>query len=591
MTSAVHQFFRKQKAQVFLGLLCILFSLNSSPSSAAELSSSGEHISNFSVELAVNQDGSVLVRETIRYHFVSPRHGIFRDIPVEYTDRYGQNKNLVIDEIRVTNEQGKEYPFTVSSEGRKKQIKIGDPDQTVNGDHTYVISYRVHYALGYFENFDEFYWNATGNDWLVPILTASVTMVTPVPVQWSEWRLACYVGAVGSTTSCGNKDDFSYTDGTAVDKVRLSYGPKELTPGEGVTVAFGFPKGLVKQPSMLGRVFLFLKDNPIVLLPVLVLVTMSTLWYRRGRDPRGRGIIIPEYDVPAGLSPLEIAGILYNRIPAKEISAAIVGLAVGGHIKIEKKIEKKFFFDKEEYELHRLEKRPEEKSLDEVLLNALFSSQSVGEIVKLSDLKDKFYKKISGIETAALDSLVSKKYFVQNPRKLSSKYVYWGLGGLILILVLGLIHGAIGGFMMILSLVIYLVFAWLMPRVTREGALLKEQVLGLKEYLQIAEKNRIEFHNAPEKSPELFEKLLPAAMVLGVTAIWAKEFEDIYIKPPEWYSGPIGSNFSALSFGSDLDSFSSVATSTLASTPGGSSGSGGGGFSGGGGGGGGGGSW
>lgn len=594
MTSAVHQFFQKQKAQVFLGLLFIPLLLSIPGDVAAQdLYYNQEYISDFKVELTVDKDSSVLVRETISYHFVSPRHGIFRDIPVEYTDRYGRNKNLVIDEVTVTNKEGKTYPFTITREGRNQQIKIGDPDRTVNGDLTYVISYRTHYALGYFENFDELYWNATGNEWPVPILSASVVMVAPAPVQWSSWRLSCYVGPTGSTASCGNKSDFAYTDETPVGAVKFSY-DTVLTPGEGVTVAFGFPEGLVKQPTLSDQMLLFLKDNLIVFLPVFVFVMMFTLWYRRGRDPRGRGIIIPEYDIPAGLSPLEITGLLHNRIPAKEISAAIVGLAVGGYIRIEKKIEKKLFFDKEEYELQRLEKKPEEKSLDEVLLNALFSSQSAGKIVKLSALKDKFYKKIGGIEAAVLDSLVSKKYFVQNPNILSQKYVAWGMVWVILIVVLavlGLIHSVIGGLSVALSVILYFVFAWLMPRVTREGALLKEQILGLKEYLQIAEKNRIEFHNAPEKSPELFEKLLPAAMVLGVTAIWAKEFEDIYLKPPEWYSGPIGSNFSALSFGSDLDSFSSVAASTLASTPGGSSGSGGGGFSGGGGGGGGGGSW
>lgn len=61
---------------------------------------------------------------------------------------------------------------------------------------------------------------------------------------------------------------------------------------------------------------------------------------------------------------------------------------------------------------------------------------------------------------------------------------------------------------------------------------MKEYLLGLKMYLQIAEKDRLDFHNAPEKNPEIFEKLLPYAMVLGVEKALAKEFKGIYIEQP-----------------------------------------------------------
>jgi uncharacterized membrane protein len=145
-------------------------------------------------------------------------------------------------------------------------------------------------------------------------------------------------------------------------------------------------------------------------------------------------------------------------------------------------------------------------------------------------------------------------------------------------------------FALVICIPIYIVFAYLMPRVTREGAIVKERLLGLKDYLQIAEKRRLEFHNAPEKTPTLFERLLPAALLLGVSDIWAKEFADLTLSQPDWYQGGNSASFSATSFASDLGSFNSATTSSLVSAPSGS-GSGGGGFSGGGSGGGGGGSW
>ncbi|OHA78477.1 MAG: hypothetical protein A2V96_02460 [Candidatus Yonathbacteria bacterium RBG_16_43_6] len=113
----------------------------------------------------------------------------------------------------------------------------------------------------------------------------------------------------------------------------------------------------------------------------------------------------------------------------------------------------------------------------------------------------------------------------------------------------------------------------------------------MKDYLQIAEKDRLQFHNAPEKKPEIFEKLLPYAMVLGVSDIWAKEFEGIYTVPPSWYSGPSEGAFSAVAFSKIADNFNTFAENYMLATPRRSGGSGGSGFSGGGGGGGGGGSW
>lgn len=148
----------------------------------------------------------------------------------------------------------------------------------------------------------------------------------------------------------------------------------------------------------------------------------------------------------------------------------------------------------------------------------------------------------------------------------------------------------------IFSLGIAIMFHLLMPAKTKKGVAMEEYLLGLKEYLQIAEKDRLAFHNAPEKKPETFETLLPYAIVFEVEELWAKEFEDVYKSEPEWFENG-GSNFNVVSFGKNLSIFDTVLTSSISSTPS-SSGSGDGGSSGtssgssgGGGGGGGGGSW
>ena len=187
--------------------------------------------------------------------------------------------------------------------------------------------------------------------------------------------------------------------------------------------------------------------------------------------------------------------------------------------------------------------------------------------------------------------MVRDGYYRANPSTIRS--AFYVVGG-VLIGAAWFIVADIASFadtlVIIVSGVLVMLFGLIMPATTVKGALLKDQLLGLKLYLQIAEKNRLDFHNAPEKSPELFEKLLPYAMVLGVSTAWAKEFEGIYMQPPSWYTGGAYPIFSPTAFADDMNSFSTAAAAVAAPTSG-SGGAGGGGFSGGGFGGGGGGSW
>jgi uncharacterized membrane protein len=141
--------------------------------------------------------------------------------------------------------------------------------------------------------------------------------------------------------------------------------------------------------------------------------------------------------------------------------------------------------------------------------------------------------------------------------------------------------------------IVILVFAGHMPRKTKMGSLLNEELLGFREFVERAEEDRI--RRMAEEDPTLFDRVLPYALVFGLEDKWADAFRDMYKEPPDWYYSPYYANtFSPDVFVNDLGRSLGVMNSTLASTPkrSGSSGfSRGGGSSGGGFGGGGGGSW
>ncbi|MBU2028957.1 DUF2207 domain-containing protein [Patescibacteria group bacterium] len=128
-----------------------------------------EIIDSFDAEVKINADASFNVSEKIQYGFgAAQKHGIFRTIPIKYQAR-GGNYNLRVSDISVTDEKGNNYNFTTSYPNDDLEIKIGDADKLVSGQKIYVINYVIGRAINYFDTYDEFYWNATGNGWPVAI--------------------------------------------------------------------------------------------------------------------------------------------------------------------------------------------------------------------------------------------------------------------------------------------------------------------------------------------------------------------------------------------------------------------------------------
>ncbi len=554
-----------------------------------------EVIKNYSSGITVQIDGSVAVIETITYDSEGlSRHGIFRDI----TPKSSQGKVMDIKNISITDQDGMSIPWQRESNNGDVRLRIGDPNSMFVGVKTYVIGYTATNAVAHLGNgTDEIYWNATGNHWPFPIekFTAQVSL----PNSIHETQNACYTGVVGSMEQgCS-----AVSGGFASSRV--------LGPGEGATVAVGFASGFIHSPSITIRekVINFLKLFWPLLIPLLTFIFMFRKWYKKGRDPKDASVIIPQYDVPEGLTPMEVGIIVYQKSQTVDISAELIYLATKGYIKIHQTEGKALgFIDTTSYELTYLkDKNTLSNEFDKELLSKIFGDSTVGQAVELRSLRNTFYKHIPSLITLVQESVLNKQYYSYLPSVESSRSsVFLIIPFFYLLFIIGSAFSSsilvsLGGnpvailflvFSIIVSAIIFTIFQKIMPAKTQKGVAIKDYILGLKQYLQIAEKDRINFHNAPEKKPEVFEQLLPYAMVLGVEHAWAKEFKDIYTTPPSWYETSSSGGFNTLLFTNNLSTFSTFTTSSLTSSPHHSSGgSGGGGFSGGGGGGGGGGSW
>lgn len=548
-----------------------------------------ERISQYTVDLLIQESGDLKVQETIHYDFDNlERHGIYRTIPIQYL-RDGKKTILDILNFQVLDENGKSYEFDSSRESDQLRIKIGDPDTLITGEHTYILKYDVKKPVVFQEQFDRLSWNAIGTEWTIPIESIDVHMTAPKSFENKILKVNCYRGVYGVAQSCG----FG-----SVQKLAADFKTTKLGQNKGITIDIDLKKGTVLPPTQKELLLEHFKKWWPIVLPVLTFIIVCILWYKKGRDPKGRGTIITQFDAPDGLTPAEVGTIIDQGANDKDVFAEIIYLATKGYLKIFKE-EKKGIFGTEDYTLTLLKATSQvENVVDQKLLQSLFKHAPVNEVtsnlekkvgtVKLSSLKNKFYKDLKVIQNYLYSTLTALGYFKKNPAKVRSTYIVFGFTiAAIALFAFGSNDSLVIRASLLVSGICVCIFGFFMPARTRKGVEAWEHILGFKNYLTVAEKDRIDFHSAPEKNPETFEKFLPYAMVLGVEKVWAKQFADLNVQP-SWYGSSSGSAFNAIAFTSGMSHFSSVATSNMASSP---SSSGGGGSSGSGFGGGGGGSW
>lgn len=546
-----------------------------------------ERILSFHSDIRVFADGMIEVTETIKVRAEGKaiRRGIYRDFPVEYRDRLGNTYEITIEPLAVTRNELSEA-FHTKRSGRDIRTYFGRADRFIEqGEHTYTFRYRANRMLGFFDQHDELYWNVTGFRWAFPIDKASATVTLEFNVPRDAIQVAGYTGAYGS-----KEQNFGRYFGEAGSVHFNVIGP--MAAASGLTIVVGWPKGFVAEPTTLQHVGWLLADNRSLLIAVtgllLLLAYYIPVWRKYGRDP-DEGVIVTRYEPPKGFSPSSLRFVRQMYYDDKVMTAAVVNLAVKGYLEI-----------RNESDTHALSKldtdkpRPALAAGEQELYAALFK-ENVS--VALENSNHEVLGEARRAHKQSLKDDYQQKYFRTN-----GAMNIPAIGIVLLTTVIALKSGdgptllVIGAIILMFMTMVF--FAIIMKRPTLRGRQLLDEMLGFKDFLEIAEKQELNLRNPPQKTPQLFESLLPFALALGVEQQWSERFAktlaavrdpngDAY--RPSWYYGSWNSSrlsktTSALSSGLNSAISSSV-------TPPGSSSGGGGGFSGGGGGGGGGGGW
>lgn len=607
-----------------------------------------ERITSFHSDMNVDNKSALTVTEHINVHSlgINIKRGIYRALPLS---RNLNNKTQKVKyDIISVKKDGVEEDYHEENEDGYLKIYVGNKDIILSpGDYQYEITYKTENQIGFFNRYDEIYWNVNGTVWdfAIDSISAKVTL----PQGTKILQNSCYTGSYGNNSQKCNVKVLSDNS--------MEWSAKDLAAGEGLTIAAGFQKGIMIPPPPPG----FLEKFGILIMAIFIFLGLILYYYltwkKYGIDPE-KPTIYPQFYVPENLSPASLGYLQNENFKNKFLTAAIINLAVKGFLKIIEGEDSGIlgFFNTKTFTLHKLKEPDESLPKEEInVMNTLFTendsikfdgkyNSKIETVVSsfkgaLQFQHDKFLnegnnfskvvvpiliitviyglglfisykidpepeKIVGGIAIyvislvlffviSFLSNRVSWKFLIPVPI-----FVIIGLIGFIKVGNSGgeLINFSVCYFFIILAFTSLMMYQYLIRRPSEEKLRKKSLIEGFKMYMGAAENEQLKFHNPPQMTPQVFETLLPYAMVLGVDQIWGEKFDTMMKNmangTPYVHSWYMGSSINQLSFGNTLNSSLTNSIKSAATQPSSSgSGSGGGGFSGGGGGGGGGGGW
>lgn len=565
-------------------------------------------VTSFDADYALTRDqdkrSHLGITETIVAEFPTSNqnHGIERALPKKYN---GHTLGLKV--LSVKDQSGHNWKYETSTQNDNEVLRIGDADKYVHGQQTYVISYSYNDAIRVLADHDELRWNTNGVQWQQPFLSLNARVHMDEALAQAATSKSCVYGGLAAQNPC------SITEQNGVTTFSV---PRALQAGENLTYQIDFASGTFadyKDPAIVASV----KKARYVIATLLAVgfVTVVLLSRRMsikfGRPIGDKGLIVPEYLPPKQVSVSESAAILSKSVgPAT--TAQIIDLAVRHYIKIYELPAEGIFNKKTPYRLEVTKPIDDLLQGEKTFMAALFGIPKIGTTVEIKASDTTLAQKLQAQFSITKDQVYSSNYYVQTNNK---KPYYLAFLAILLVwvclffasialvdyaqayAVVGCIIAGIGGAYALLCIARLAT----LKQLSTEGTALRNYLYGLRDYMEIAEAERLKVLQSPqgaEKKPvntddpallvKLYERVLPYAVVMGIEKDWAKQMALYYTEAtsPNWYSGT--STFQAAAFATAISSFSgSMNTYSSPSSSSGSSSSG----SGSGGGGGGGGGW
>jgi uncharacterized membrane protein YgcG len=519
---------------LLIGLIGLGFSAQASPIQAQEAKTF--EWQRLDVDLTVLSNGNLRVVEKNVIRFTSGRFTFgFRDI--------NQSRLTDIREVKVTEGSESSEPIrheTAFADNGDFRIKYYFARPAQNEVRTVTLAYTVSGALRYYEGGDQLYWAAiyaSRNGF--PVKRSTITVNLPgVSAQHAETNL--------STTITAEPGEQTLT----------IVANEPIPSGEELEVRVQFPHGVVQgSPAPWQAAFdrqreydetVRPRNDLLALLaslvaaiggPALALVT----WVTRGRDPNV-GLVAEYLTEPPNVSPGVAGALVDEKADTQDVIATFVDLARRGIITMKETRDERRLMSIGGAPDFEIAPGPnyENKTLaphEQKLWNALNLN---GEAKLMSQLKNKFYRSIPGIQQGLYDQLVSEGFYNATPPNTRNKWNSLGWMALIgsvavgfgaVTLLSGLTNNAIClPIGLAVTAVIFLIMAPHMPRATRAGAEMKMRAQAFKRYLA-----NIEKYTSLKEATDQFDKYLPYAIAFGIDRTWVQKFSRVETPAPPWY--------------------------------------------------------
>lgn len=542
-----------------------------------------ERITQFDEIVIVNPDASIDVTEniTVSVNGEQIKHGIMRWLPLRFTDSYHVKHamNYHVTQVLVNNSPS---DYHIVRKNSQYIIYVGNKNIFLTpGTYVNTIGYHVDNAINFLKDGDELYWNVTGNDWSFPIDQARVLVSLPAAAKISQYT--GYTGRAGETGS-------NYTAKTTADNQIVFTTTSVLSPGENLTIAVAWPKGIVQQPTWLKRwsASMNYDSNQLLVLAFALIAFFYYLivWYFYAQAPL-RGTIIPMFEPPANLSPAAVRYIMRMGFDMKTFTAAIISMATKGLLKIENENDE-FTISKCDGDVKTLS--PEEKSLymqlfstvPEIKLSVMNSTTLRNAKTALSSTLKKKYEDvyfvtntnylIPGViltifgylaaiatsDTPAITlqslawlsiwSFAGFTLFYKSIVKVHNAMLYVSFSNIfsaftsslfaipfLIVEVFGIV--ALSETVPLLTMpvlflmaVMNIFFYFVFREPTTEGRKIMDQIEGFKLFFYTTERFRIDHAEAPDKTTALYEKYLPYAVALDVEYEWGEQLNQLLQK-------------------------------------------------------------
>ncbi len=264
------------------------------------------------------------------------KNGITRAFPKYLLNREGQRQKLSYNLIDVKI-NGKEIPYKIVNRGNyvffEPEIDLG----LTPGVYQFSFEYTINNIILAYDNFDEFYWNITGNVWNLIIARAGAVIDFPPQTQMlGQIALTGYPGAWNEN----NVDFVAHPN----QKNILAFSAKNpLFIGESVNLIVSVPKGSVNIQSFNGKLLQFISEYGNILFAFLGLLAILGSYLLSWRDFEKNP---QKYQKNSTRNPYLMRYVLKNHIDNKNFGIFLLELYRKNIIDIEKNDENIFLVKK-----------------------------------------------------------------------------------------------------------------------------------------------------------------------------------------------------------------------------------------------------